>query len=274
MLHHLSTSLHHPSTALHHPSRALDPTSVPSTDPSIAPAPQFSHKCLSRLPTGAQQHPHYPNTELLQPSIADYNLQPPLQNHYHLPTTAPSTTKYQLLLGNPNASVVLLSPPSTAQYTNLLCAQYYLRYSPRPSTQQYHPLLPPPHTPCPAPQHQMQCSPRGSGHYKVGVSSIPYRAHTGARICPKASVYLGVSLAAAGDTDSALVIPVFPMYNYLQPSAATRVPQRVVDGLGATVTKHQQLLEVLHQHGSFSFPYPSKDLGVKTRYCLNTSVLP
>lgn len=59
----------------------------------------------------------------------------------------------------------------------------------------------------------------------MGAGSVPYRAHAGARVCPKASVYLGVPLAAAGGTYSALVTPVFPMYNYLQPSTPTGVPQ-------------------------------------------------
>lgn len=55
--------------------------------------------------------------------------------------------------------------------------------------------------------------------------SPPDRAHASARVCPKASVYLGVLLAA----------PALPTYNYLQPPspAPAGVSRGAADGLGA-----------------------------------------
>lgn len=55
--------------------------------------------------------------------------------------------------------------------------------------------------------------------------SPPDRAHAGARVRPKASVYLGVLLAA----------PALPTYNYLQPPspAPAGVSRGAADGLGA-----------------------------------------
>lgn len=128
-----------------------------------------------------------------------------------------------------------------------------------------HPVLPP---------HQGPAAPRGRASTPAGLRAslvgpgLSPTEHT--QVCPKASVYLGVPLAAAGGTHS----PGHPCVSHVQLFTALHTHRGAQRGwlmgwvsqrpLGAAVTKHQQLLEDLHQHGPFSFPSPSKDPGAKT----------
>jgi len=133
-----------------------------------------------------------------------------------------------------------------------------------------------PRTPCSLPDSSPALgSPAGLRGRVWGVSGrvpapapcplpVPDRAHAGACVHPKASVYLGVPLAAAGGTCLAPAAPALPTYNYLQPPhtypGAPRgrlvgwVPQTP---MGAGASESRPLPKVLPRHSPFpSLPHP------------------